>query len=241
MSKYVEAKTQISCEDLDLLKEAIARCWEKVMGIKLGPEDLEWHEDAVPLLGFQGDVRDGTGGYEKQLGNLIIRGVGLKRANQKAKMATEWTGKSKNAHPGEHNDWAMTLGADGYFTMTITDYDPGGQQLKLSQVLLPTMAALKFEKKILGFLKRRPDGKLKINGEVVKASELSDVIMELAFSGKINEAKINFSAEDPTALRLPPKPKPKPAPKPVHGRGRRRPRGRPQQGRGREGRIREGR
>lgn len=207
MSMYTKCKTAITVEDNEFLAEALKRAWKEIMGMELTDDDIEFHEEAKPMLGYMGDVRVGdmSTSYGKAgLANVIIRGAGLSKASQAALEQTGWTGKSRNRHDSAHNDFGFFLNEDGTYSAIISDFDRD-RITRLSDTVKAACCGLKAEDHFRRLTKARPDAKITINGENVAVDEISWKIMDNAKHGKQTEVDVEWDAKTP--LAPPPRPK----------------------------------
>lgn len=146
MSKYETCETKIKVEDKDVLLEAIIRTLKLKWGIDANPQDIEFHDVATNLLGYQGDIRP-------QKANVIIRGSGSSRHPGVY---------GPNRLPGLYNDLGFTE-KDGFYSMEVQEFQ-SGQIIEFKDMMLNMINAIKLVKHVAAHQESNPSSYL-VNGE----------------------------------------------------------------------------
>lgn len=113
MSKYTVCETKLEAKHKDVLREAILRVLKMKFQINASEGDVEFHQEAANLIGYQGDIR-------QEKANIIIRGSGVDRASAATKQMCKVSGK--NALPGAYNDLGL-IENNGYYQIVVQDFD----------------------------------------------------------------------------------------------------------------------
>lgn len=146
MSETTEVCTQIQAEtDKEILIQALSDVLNaKFPEFQISPEDIEWHEEAAFLLGYQGDVRDGSH-YNVAKGNIIVRGGGVDVATLANKSRAKAT--ARRCLPQSWNDFAFVI-KDGFFSAVVQNFQ-SDEVLGISRAVESMVDAYKIQRQIL--------------------------------------------------------------------------------------------
>lgn len=184
MSKYTVCETKIEVKNKDVLREAIKRLLKMKFGIhNISDKDIEFHDEAVNLIGYAGDIRP-------EKANVIIRGCGVEKLSFEQKSKLKVSGQ--NALPPAYNDLGF-IESNGFYQMIIQDFEK--DRLHDFKAALHSMInALQVAKHFEAHKEKNPDVSLQIidTGEIITDK---DVFIQRLFEAtqKGERLKVKFS------------------------------------------------
>jgi len=173
MSEYHTCQTAIKVEDREYLKEAIKMAARKLWHREISDQDIEFHQEAVPLIGYKGDIRD-------QKANVVLRGSGAWHHNV----------SGRNVLPSLWNDWGMIEDGSGHYQAHEQEFS-NVEVKQFVSLVKASVSALKVQDAIKEIQETKPGTVVFVAGQEIPVNQLASKVQDYFIKGTPPPVKVS--------------------------------------------------